>query len=193
MVLTRVAEHRRHTQTVSPVADTRGFETRAARQEMRQSDLRERARLLPPLRRLVCLDRLSPGRILDRHLARRQLVVVAKRLDQQHVQRRQIGPRQLELPPNRFVVDSAGSYSTDAVVPSTAAPSRPPPTTSGPAGVNLFARARRSPTGARLVLTCSPPIRGGATTSHSTSTSTATPAWVWAPNTKRAGRPWSRT
>ena len=52
----RVAEHRRDTHTVSPLADTRGFETRAARQEMRQSDLRERARLLPPLRRLVCLD-----------------------------------------------------------------------------------------------------------------------------------------
>ena len=52
----RVAEHRRHTHTVSPLADTRGFETRAARQEMRQSDLRGRARLLPPLRRLVCLD-----------------------------------------------------------------------------------------------------------------------------------------
>jgi hypothetical protein len=30
----RVAEHRRHIPTVSPLADTRGFETRAARQEI---------------------------------------------------------------------------------------------------------------------------------------------------------------
>ena len=94
----RVAEHRRHTHTVSPVADTRGFETRAARQEIET----ERPAGTRPAASAVeasCLSRFenldSCGQrprgfrpvVADQQSENVELVVIAQRLVQEAVRR----------------------------------------------------------------------------------------------------------
>ena len=49
------------------------------------------------------------GGVLDADVVAEEPGIPVQRLDDQVVDRNQIGPRQLELPPNRPVVDSPGS------------------------------------------------------------------------------------
>ncbi len=62
-----------------------------------------------------------------------------------------------------------------------------------PADLDLPARTRTAGGRCTAGTTCWPPTSGGRTTSRSTSTSTATPGWAWAPNTRPAGPRWSPT
>ncbi len=50
-----------------------------------------------------------PGRVLDLERVAEEAVVALQRLEDQVVEGNHSGPRQLELPPNMAVVDSAGS------------------------------------------------------------------------------------
>jgi hypothetical protein len=63
--------------------------------------------------------RPGAGRAFDPQVVAVVPVVLEQGPDQQQVDRDQTGPRQLELPPNMPVVDSAGSYWTEYSPPAT--------------------------------------------------------------------------